>query len=360
MVLVERHARAHFRVVRINRWSLALLLILTLVLLMWPTRGLLPVSGEPSPQVRDGVTVLGLDFSGKTEQEARSMLEQMASAYQVAPVDAREFTDASGTHYVVPEVNGYELDVEMTWLRLSVAPPGTQVEPVTKAYPAARRLADYPQGVIRQGNGEKQAIGLLINVDWGEKELMQMLPVLKKKGVKVTFFVSGRWAEKNRNLLKLMAEDGHEIATHGHNLSSGPKALAAAGKLRSDIEQSVAVIRSITGKEVQYYAPHMSEISPAIVKTTADLNLRIVLYSLDTVDWRDSTTPEKILSTFQKAKPGDLILLHPKPNTVKALEQALDLMQSRGLRPVTLTEILAPDTPPSKAGMEQLPQAPGH
>ncbi|MFZ5816850.1 MAG: polysaccharide deacetylase family protein [Bacillota bacterium] len=342
---MERQARAHFRVVRINRWSLAILLILALTLLIWPTRGLLPTSSEPSSLVREGVTVLGLDFSGKSEQEARMMLNQIASAYQMAPVNAREFRDAEGNAYVVPEVDGYELDVDMTWLRLSVAPPGTEVEPVTRSSPAERRLADYPQGVIRQGNGEKQVIGLLVNVDWGERELMQMLPILKRKGARVTFFVSGRWAEKNRNLLKLMAEGGHEIATHGHNLSSGPKALAAAGRLRGDIEQSVAVIKGITGRPVRYYAPHMSEVSPAILQTAADLQLRTVLYSLDTVDWRDSTTPEKIVGTFQRAKAGDLILLHPKPNTVKALEPSLDLVLSRGLRPVTLSEILAPDLP---------------
>ncbi|MFZ5826960.1 MAG: polysaccharide deacetylase family protein [Bacillota bacterium] len=349
---MERRARAHFRVVRVNRWSLALLLILALALMFWPTRGFMPVSGAPSPHVREGVTVLGLDFSGKGEREARAMLQQIASAYQSAPVDAREFTDARGNAYVVPEVNGYELDVDMTWLRLSVAPPGSEVEPVTRTSPAARRLTDYPQGVIRQGNGEKQAITLLVNVDWGDRELMQMLPLLKKKGVKVTFFVSGRWADQHQNLLKLMAEDGHEIATHGHNLASGPKALAASGKLKGDIERSVAVIRTITGQEVKYYAPHMSEVSPQILKTAAELNLRTVLYSLDTVDWRDSTTTEKILGTFQQAKPGDLILLHPKPNTVRALDQAIDLVRSRGLKPVTLSEMLAPEpTRPSQPSL---------
>lgn len=312
---------------------------------MWPTRGFLPVSGEASAQVRQGVTVLGLDFSGKGEREARMLLEQLASGYQSAPVDARQFTDASGHPYVVPEVDGFEMDVDMTWLRLSVAPPGSEVEPVTRIHPAGKRLADYPQGVIRQGNHEKEAIALLVNVDWGTPELQLMLPVLKKRGVKVTFFVSGTWAQKNRNLLKVMADDGHEIATHGHTLSSGPKALAAAGRLKGDIEQSVAVIKSITGQDVKYYAPHMSEITPQIVQTASDLKLRTVLYSLDTVDWRDSTTTEMILGKFQQAKAGDLILLHPKPNTAKVLDQAIQLVQKRGYSLVTLTDMLSPGPP---------------
>ncbi len=295
--------------------------------------------------------MLGLDFSGKSEQQARMMLEELASAYQTTPVNAREFNDAGGRLYVIPEIDGYELDVEMTWLRLSVAPPGAEVEPVSRPLPATRRLADYPQGVIRQGNGGKPVIGLLVNVDWGEIELAKMLPILRKKNVKVTFFVSGRWADKNKNLLKLIADDGHEIATHGYNLSSGPKVLAAAGELQSDIAKSVAAIEAVTGRDVRYYAPHMSEVSPEIVQTAADLKLRTVLYSLDTIDWQESTTPAMILATFQKAKAGDLILLHPKANTVTALEQAIDLVTARGLRPVTLTEVLTADPArPSQTG----------
>lgn len=343
MVEVDRLARAHFRVVRINRWSLALFLILALALLLWPTRGLLPVSGDDVTPVRQGVTVLGLDFSGKTEREARALLEQIASGYQAEPVDARQYTHAEGYDYVVPELNGYHLDVDMTWLRLSFAPPGAAVEPVTKIHPAGKRLTDFPQGVIRQGNGEKQAIALLVNVDWGTGELRQMLPVLKKRAVKVTFFVSGRWAVQNKQLLKVMAEDGHEIATHGYNLSNGPKALAASGRLKTDIEQSVTVIRSITGQDVRYYAPHMSEISPQILQTASDLKLRTVLYSLDTVDWKETTTPEMILGKFQQAKAGDLILLHPKPNTAKVLEQAINLVQAAGYELITLSEMLTPD-----------------
>ena len=153
-----------------------------------------------------------------------------------------------------------------------------------KVQPAATRLADLPPSAIRQGNSEKQAVGLLINVDWGTTELGKMLPILKKKGARATFFLSGTWTRNNPNLAKLIAADGHEIATHGHNLSQGPRALAAAGKLRGDIERSVATIEAVTGRKVKYYAPHMSEVDQAILKTAADLGLQTVLYSLDTVD----------------------------------------------------------------------------
>lgn len=343
-----RPVRARLYVIRVNRWAAATALMLALfaALVLIPPVGLAPLVRGGATRIQPGVTLMGRDFSGLGRQEAEAILRELAAGFDTPPVDAQRQTDDSGISYVIPEIDGAGLDIEETWLRLSLSPPGAEVEPATTVLPASRRLADYPEDAIRQGNPAKNQVGLLINVDWGEAELFTMLPVLKRKGVRVTFFVSGRWAEKHPNLLRQMARDGHEIGTHGHNLTHGPRALAAAGRLRSDIEQSVLTIEEIIGREVRYYAPHMSEISPEILKTAADLNLRTVLYSLDTVDWRNSTTPAMILGTFQKAKAGDLILLHPKPNTAQVLEQAIDLLQQRGYQLVTLSEMLDSSPPP--------------
>ena len=312
-------------VVRINRWWVAgaVALLLAALAIPWGVSG--RHAGTGGPRIAQGVSLLGFDFSGMSEREAKARLSELATGYRTLPVAARRFESADGIPYTVPELNGYELDVERTWLRLATAPPNTAVEPAVRVEPAATRLDDLPLSAIRQGNSEKQAVALLINVDWGTEELTRMLPILKRKDARATFFLSGRWAEQNPNLTKLIAADGHEVATHGHNLTHGPKALARAGRLKDDIARSVEVIQGITGQPVKYYAPHMAEVDQAILQTAADLNLRTVLYSLDTVDWDEQyATPERILETFRKAKAGDLVLMHPKPNTVQVLEQAID------------------------------------
>lgn len=335
---MDRTTRARFHVVRINRWWAAALLALLLAI---PA---IPWGAAGRARVEPGVTLLGFDFSGLTERQARARLEELASAYRALPVSARRFEPPDGTPYAVPELNGYVLDVDRTWIRLAAAPPNTQVEPAVRVQPAETRPADLPLSAIRQGNSEKQAVVLLINVDWGTDELRRMLPILKRKNARATFFLSGRWASDHPNLTRLIVSEGHEVATHGHDLTHGPKALAAAGRLKEDIRTSVAVIEEITGRKVKYYAPHKSEVDQTILQTAADLNLQTVLYSLDTVDWNvQYATPERILGTFQKARAGDLILMHPKENTVQVLEQAIDLLQSRGYQLVTLSEMLSPE-----------------
>lgn len=346
MVRLERGVRAHFRVIRVNRWGLALAILLILALLLLPgdKLGLRPVLGEKADRVQPGVTVGSRDFSGYTEAEAKQALTQMASMYRDKPVSAYEAKDPDGYAYIIPEVNGYELDVEGTWTRLLAARPNTRVEPATRLVTPSKKMGDFPKAIIRHGNPAKKEVGLLINVDWGEDLLGGMLETLAKRGAKATFFVSGKWADKNRELMTKIVAGGHEVASHGHVLTEdGPEGLARRGALRADIEKSVQVIQAATGLPVKYYAPHKSQVNPAILKTADELKLRTVLYSLDTRDWMPSTSVANIMETFHKAMAGDLILLHPKPNTAKALDQAVQHLQAKGLTPVTLSELLSPD-----------------
>lgn len=352
-----RDARVSFWVFRLNRWVILGALGLLGLALLLPIR-LLPggLAGRPAGQIAQGVMLWNTDFSGQTEAEARATLAGMAGEINRAPIDARVVV-SNGLSYITPEQSGYTLDIDETLFRLTSAGSGGIVKPVLKMQEPHRRLVDYPDSIIRQAGTSQQALGLFFNVDWGEKELGAILPILKERGARVTFFVSGRWAEKNPELLVRMAADGHEIASHGHDLRYGPLDLVKQGKLRSDIEQSVAAIQSITRQPVQFWAPHMSEVSPEIVKTAAALQLRTVLYSIDTIDWREDATPQSVMRRVSGAKAGDLILMHPKQVTVNVLPTLLQTLQEKGLQPVTLSQLLSgagAPPPPTKNPHERL------
>ena len=79
----------------------------------------------------------------------------------------------------------------------------------------------FDQANLPYTQGTKKNIGyvaLTCNVDLGwETEYVQgILDVLKKEDVKITFNVTGRWAEKNQEMLLKIKSEGHEIGNHGH------------------------------------------------------------------------------------------------------------------------------------------------
>ena len=57
-------------------------------------------------------------------------------------------------------------------------------------------------------------VSFIINVAWGNEYLSDMLATLKKHHVSATFFLEGRWVQKNPELAKMIADAGHEVGNH--------------------------------------------------------------------------------------------------------------------------------------------------
>ena len=73
-----------------------------------------------------------------------------------------------------------------------------------------------------------------------------MLDTLREKGVRTSFFVLGWWAERQPDILRRIADDGHEVASHGHSVFDLTAVSDAA--VRDDLERADAAISAVTGK----------------------------------------------------------------------------------------------------------------
>ncbi len=52
----------------------------------------------------------------------------------------------------------------------------------------------------------------------GNEYIQPILEVFNDHNIKITFFVTGKWAEKkSRDIKKKIFEKGHEIGNHGYN-----------------------------------------------------------------------------------------------------------------------------------------------
>ncbi len=85
----------------------------------------------------------------------------------------------------------------------------------------------------------------------------RVLDLLSEYEQKGTFFILGNVAEKHPNLVKSIADAGHEIASHGYNHHSifnlSPK------QVKEDVSNSVKILEDISGKKViGFRAPDFS------------------------------------------------------------------------------------------------------
>lgn len=95
-----------------------------------------------------------------------------------------------------------------------------------------------------------------------------------------------------------------------------------------------------TGTDVALFAPPSGAYNDTTVKVCNDLGLKTILWSKDTVDWRDKDASLAYNRATKDLSGGDFILMHPMEQTVKALSNILLYYKQNGLRAVTVTENL--------------------
>ncbi len=192
--------------------------------------------------------------------------------------------------------------------------------------------------VFRNGPEDSQKLSLTCNVDWGEDVLPEMLKTLQDKNVKITFFICGRWAEKNPSLLRRMYVEGHEIQSHGYSHKLSTKVAKETEK--EEIEKTENAIFLYTGEKPYIYAPPSGDYDSETVELCREMGYKLSLWSSDTVDWKPGSTKEIIKERILK-KPlsGAIVLMHPKPETAKALPELIDEIQQKNIEIVPLKEL---------------------
>ena len=73
------------------------------------------------------------------------------------------------------------------------------------------------------------------------------------------------------------------------------------------------------------------------VELCRSMGYKMALWSADTIDWGEGSTAAVIKERIlKKDLNGGIILMHPKPETVKALPELISEIKNRGLTPVPL------------------------
>ncbi len=189
--------------------------------------------------------------------------------------------------------------------------------------------------VIRSGLPNSGQLTFSCNVDWGEKVIPDMLRVLSENQISITFFVSGKWAENNPELLKEMYAAGHEIQSHGysHKLSSQN----SVETIKEEILKTEKVIIDILGVKTNVFAPPSGDYDETTVELCRSLGYKMALWSADTIDWREGSTSEVIKNRIlKKHLNGAIVLMHPKEETVKALPALIKEIRAQNLKIVPL------------------------
>ena len=194
-------------------------------------------------------------------------------------------------------------------------------------------------GVYYSGNEDSNKISLMINVYWGTEYLDEMLEILDKYDVKTTFFVGGTWAVKESDMLEKIYESGHEIGNHGYSHKDQDK--LSREQNQKEILMTHNIVDELLGFEMNLFAPPSGAYSKTTVEVASELGYQTIMWTRDTIDWRDKDADLIYSRAVKDAKGGDLVLMHPTEKTLEALERIIITLQEKGLKITTVSDNLS-------------------
>lgn len=189
---------------------------------------------------------------------------------------------------------------------------------------------------IYKGNTKSNYISLMFNVYQGNEYIIKILDILERYHCKATFFVGGIWAERNPELLELIVLRGHEIGNHGYFHKDHAK-LSENGNIE-EISYTHKIVKSITGIDMTLFAPPSGSFNKVTLKAAEELNYKTIMWSRDTIDWKEQDVKTISKRATTNAKGGDLVLMHPTKGTASALEDILKHLIEKGFEVVTVSQ----------------------
>ncbi|MBO4540258.1 MAG: polysaccharide deacetylase family protein [Clostridia bacterium] len=180
-------------------------------------------------------------------------------------------------------------------------------------------------------------VGIMINVYEGTEQVKKILEILDKTDTTCTFFVGGVWAEKNLPLLKEMALHA-EIGNHGYLHRDHAKISKQANK--EEILLCHNLVHAAANVDMKLFAPPSGSFSDDTLSVCEENDYKVIMWSKDTIDWRDHDKDLIIKRATTDVKGGDLILMHPTEETVKALPSIIEFYKKEGLLPSTVSDVI--------------------
>ncbi len=270
-----------------------------------------------------------------TEDELRKKIETEAKQRYLAPIDAK----IDPVWKAIPGYNGIEVDIEQTLKLARSHDKDTAIHYITREIEPSIKLTDLGAYPIYKGNPHKPMVSLMINVAWGEEHIPSMLETLRNEHVHATFFFDGSWLSTHIDIAQNIAQQGHELANHAYshpNMSrlTRQQAIDEISKTQLLLSNELLINNTL-------FAPPSGDFNQQTLDIAAQFNLHTVLWTLDTVDWKNPGAQHILHRIATRVEPGTLILMHPTISSSQALPQMIQSIKQKGLVLGTVSELIS-------------------
>jgi peptidoglycan/xylan/chitin deacetylase (PgdA/CDA1 family) len=170
-----------------------------------------------------------------------------------------------------------------------------------------------------------------------------LLDILESHHARATFFVTGANAAKNIDIVKRMVREGHTVGNH--SFSHKRALFQSRTSLSNEIKRTNDLIEQVSGRPNRFFRPPYGIISPTLLSICRTLDLRIVMWSFNSKDYRQPKPQTIVGRAARKLHSGAILLLHDGHfarqhiayhATALSLESVLNTIAQKHLKTATI------------------------
>lgn len=191
---------------------------------------------------------------------------------------------------------------------------------------------------------DEPKISLTFDADWGNKDTEQILKILKKHKIKVTFFMTGGWVDSYPDDVKMILAEGHDLGNHSQNHKNMSQ--LSDSEKENEIMTVHGKVKELTGYDMFLFRPPYGDYDSALMKAVKKCGYYTIQWNVDSLDWRDYGTDSIVKTVTQNENLGNgtIILCHNGAKyTAEALETMITTLKSEGYQFVPLSELIYRD-----------------
>ena len=176
---------------------------------------------------------------------------------------------------------------------------------------------------------------------------LHLLDVLAKHNVKATFFAIGSFVKQRPDILRQVADAGHDIGNHTYThpnliFRTGTQTIYEIGACDAAIEDAI-------GAKPTLFRPPFGGRRPANLRAIAATGKTAIMWSVTGYDWDATSTRQVVEKVSRRIRGGDVILLHDgdhrhfggaRSYTVEATDEVIRRYKGEGYEFVKITEMM--------------------
>ncbi|MBP1999855.1 peptidoglycan/xylan/chitin deacetylase (PgdA/CDA1 family) [Paenibacillus shirakamiensis] len=172
--------------------------------------------------------------------------------------------------------------------------------------------------------------------DGPSKYTDQILDILDKAEVHGTFFMIGTMLQEEKPSIERLLKEGHFLGMHSmsHNYRKLYKSGSSANFIQ-EFKQEQQLLQQITGVKTSLIRPPYGsapQIGYDFRTAIANAGFKMWDWTVDSKDWSYTGRPDKVVQQVKRQvhRKQEVILMHEKSQTVKALPEIIAYLKSQG------------------------------